>query len=316
LEERGLPSDVVEIPRAASAGPALVEVVASDHVERGSFDSTYSRTFFSATVTQRIVQPKKGQVSATGLLAGLKVAKERHAGSYAASRFTHWIDADRDGEDTRTEVLKAESTKKVTKGRDHRVRTGRWVSAYDGRVLRTAAKLDIDHVVPLREAWTSGASAWSAKKRTAYANDTGYAASLVAVSKRAKRAKGAEEPNAYLPSKAGARCAYVRDYVAVKSRWRLTVDAEEKAALRTDLATYCANPFVAKPGKPDITALAGKPKPTAAHDGGAASTHLVDARYGTCTELRRHPNHAPYRRGADPEYAWYQDRDHDGLVCE
>lgn len=317
LLDRGLSSDVVSIPRTASAGPARVEVVTWDEVESG-YNYSYPTTYFSATVSQQIVKPKKGQVSAVTLLNGLKVAKESHAASYRSSKFTRWVDANRDGEDTRAEVLKAESTKKVTKGRDHRVKSGRWVSAYDGKVLRTASKLEIDHLVPLKEAWTSGASAWSTKKRTAFANDTGYAASLIAVSKQAERAKGSKEPNAYLPAKASARCAYVRDYIAVKHRWGLKVDATEKSALTADLATWCVSPYVAKPGKPNLTALAGKPKPkpAPAHHGGSGSTHGVDPRYGTCTELHRHPNHAPYRRGVDPEYPWYQDRDHDGLVCE
>jgi len=305
---------VVEVPRASDAGPAKVEVIFDACVDATEGYDCTPHTLYSATVSQQIVKPKKGQVSAVTLLGELKVAKESHAASYRSSKFKRWVDANRDGEDTRAEVLKAESKKKVTKGRDHQVKSGRWVSAYDGKVLRTASKLEIDHLVPLKEAWTSGASAWSTKKRTAFANDTGYAASLIAVSKQAERAKGSKEPNAYLPGKASARCAYVRDYIAVKHRWGLKVDATEKSALRADLATYCVSPYVAKPGKPNLTALVAKPKPK--HHSGSGSTHGVDPRYATCTELHRHPNHAPYRRGVDPEYPWYQDRDHDGLVCE
>lgn len=310
---------VVEVPRTSGSGPAKVEVIFNACVDvTEGYDCT-PHTLFSATVQQHIVKPKKGQVSAGTLLGELKVAKESHAGSYRSSKFRRWVDANRDGEDTRAEVLKAESKKKVTKSRDHRVKSGRWVSPYDGKTLRAASKVEIDHLVPLQEAWTSGASSWSARKRTAYANDTGYAPSLISVSKPAKRAKGGKEPNAYLPGNAGFRCAYVRDYIAVKHRWGLTVDAKERAALKADLATYCVDPFVAKPGKPNLAALVGKPKP-AHHSGsgssGTGATHGVDPRYGTCAELHRHPNHAPYRRGVDPEYRWYQDRDHDGVVCE
>ncbi|GAA2754340.1 excalibur calcium-binding domain-containing protein [Amnibacterium kyonggiense] len=307
-------SAVYSTKRAASAGPAKVRVVGVNCIDEGEFSDCTETVLYSATVSRHAVAAKRGQVSALTLLGKLSVAPESHASSYKRSKFTLWVDANRNGENTRAEVLKAESKKKVVLSRSGTVRTGRWVSPYDGKVFTVGSKLDSDHLVPLEEAWTSGAASWSTKKRTAYANDLGYGPSLVAVSQHANRSKGDKAPDAYLPPRTSYDCTYVRDWVAVKYRWGLKVDADEKAALQHDLVQYCVDPYVAKPGKPNLTALAGSTKHSGS--GGGGTTTGLDKRYPTCTELKKHPNHAPYHRGVDPEYAWYQDRDHDGWVCE
>ncbi|WP_436762317.1 thermonuclease family protein [Streptosporangium sp. V21-05] len=40
-----------------------------------------------------------------------------------------------------------------------------------------------------------------------------------------------------------------------------------------------------------------------------------DPRFPTCAAANA-AGYGPYRRGTDPEYTWYQDRDGDGVVCE
>jgi hypothetical protein len=325
-DEPGRTGDVwtLAVHRTASAGPAHVRVLSEACVDGSEGEQCVATPVWSATVARHVVRAKHGQTSAFALLAALPVRKEAHAASYARSRFTLWIDADHDGEDTRAEVLKAESRVRVTESAHHVVRRGRWVSPYDEQRFTSASGLDIDHLVPLEEAWTSGASAWSARKREAYANDLGFGPSLVAVSRHANRSKGDADPTGWLPPRAASVCGYVRNWIAVKSRWGLSVDPAEKAALAHDLVARCGNPYVTKPGKPDVAALVG----TTTHagsgssgggstgGGGASRATGLDPRYPTCTELLRHANHAPYRRGVDPEYAWYQDRDGDGLVCE
>jgi hypothetical protein len=194
-------------------------------------------------------------VSARALLSRLPVLKETHKSTYGRSQFKAWIDADRDGEDTRAEVLKAESTRAVAETSSHTITTGRWVSRYDGVTVTRASKLDIDHVVPLREAWVSGAARWTAQKREAFANDLGYGAGLVAVTKHALRSKGDKAPNAYLPPRRSYRCVYVKNYIAVKYRWHLAVDVTEKRSLSKDLAAYCNSLSVKKPGEPKLAAL-------------------------------------------------------------
>lgn len=164
------------------------------------------------------------------LLGRLSVAAER-PGGYARSLFVHWVDADRDGCDTRREVLIGESRTAVTVGTRCRLSGGRWWSAYDGAQTTDPSTFDIDHVVPLKEAWDSGAWAWDPVRRRAYANDLGDYRALRAVSASSNRAKSDRDPAQWLPPRAGFRCQYASEWIAVKVRWRLRIDAAEKAAL-------------------------------------------------------------------------------------
>ena len=197
-------------------------------------------------------------VSAKALLNHLPVKKEAHAATSVRSKFTAWIDADRDGEDTRAEVLKAESLTTVRFDQYGEVKTGKWISRYDGVVVTVASKVAIDHVVPLAEAWVSGAAGWTALKREAYANDLGDAAGLIAVSAHAARSKGDREPDAYLPARRSYRCTYVKNYIAVKARWHLSVNIAEKIALGRDLAVYCSTMTVRRPTAPSVAVLTGR----------------------------------------------------------
>ncbi|WP_199829050.1 hypothetical protein [Streptomyces rimosus] len=118
--------------------------------------------------------PKPGAPSAPGGLAlvkavdQLKAARENRSG-YTRDAFKLWVDADHNGRDARQEVLLAEAVKKPCRGKDCKLTGGQWTSYCDGKTVNDPTKLDIDHVVPLAEAWDSGASKWTAKRREAYA---------------------------------------------------------------------------------------------------------------------------------------------------
>ncbi|MEU0846299.1 HNH endonuclease family protein [Streptomyces sp. NPDC005962] len=157
---------------------------------------------------------------------------------YARDRFRHWVDVDRDGCSTRAEVLIAEAVVPPAVGSGCAISGGVWHSYYDDADQTAARSLDIDHMVPLAEAWDSGASAWTAAERQDYANDLGDDRALVAVTARENRSKADQDPAEWLPSSAGARCRYVGEWVAVKTRWRLTADPGEAGAL-TQLAGGC-----------------------------------------------------------------------------
>lgn len=111
---------------------------------------------------------------------------------------------------------------------------------YDDTYLDGPRGLDIDHLVPLAEAWDSGASEWSAQRREAYANDLGDDRSLVAVTARSNRSKADQDPATWMPPTAAVHCRYVTEWVAVKTRWQLTVDEAEHQALRQAVAD-CPN---------------------------------------------------------------------------
>src|SRR3954451_20999273 len=94
-------------------------------------------------------------VSSQSLLAGMTVTAEHTAG-YDRNLFPSWVDADGDGCDTRHEVLLAEATHAPSQGAGCKLTGGQWVSPYDGLVVTDSSALDIDHLVPLAEAWQSG----------------------------------------------------------------------------------------------------------------------------------------------------------------
>ncbi|HET9858703.1 MAG TPA: HNH endonuclease family protein, partial [Nocardioidaceae bacterium] len=164
----------------------------------------------------------------------LDVAGETRRG-YDRDKFRHWVDADGDCRDTRDEVL-AQESKVGVRGCD--VQVGRWRSSYDRVTVRHSTNLDIDHLVALAEAWDSGAKRWNAGTRERFANDLGDRRSLVAVTASSNRSKSDRDPAEWMPR--FGKCGYVRQWVAVKIRWQLTVDRREKRAL-TRRASHCRN---------------------------------------------------------------------------
>jgi len=169
-------------------------------------------------------------LSLPSLLDLLPVRAEDRTG-YKRALFVHWIDADGDGCDTRREVLIEEAivAPKVTAG--CHLAGGRWHSLYDGLETTNPSTFDVDHVVPLAEAWDSGASAWTADRRMRFANDLGVPWSLIAVSATSNRAKSDGDPADWLPPLAGVRCEYAADWLAIKVRWNLAIDPRERAVL-------------------------------------------------------------------------------------
>ncbi|MEU4065539.1 DUF1524 domain-containing protein [Streptomyces wedmorensis] len=166
-------------------------------------------------------------------LAELTEAAEDPDG-YKETAFRHWnkgLDP-ADGCDTRSEVLLAEAVDAPRAGADCALTGGRWTSYYDGQNVTDPATLRVDHLVPLREAWESGASGWTAARREQYANDQGAAATLVAVTARSRRDKADRDPAEWVPSDAGRYCRYVGEWVGTKLRWGLSADKDEVEALK------------------------------------------------------------------------------------
>ncbi|MFF6979292.1 HNH endonuclease family protein [Streptomyces sp. NPDC008343] len=164
-------------------------------------------------------------------VAILPVAAESRDG-YDRNMFRHWNTGDdpADGCNTRAEILIHEAVTPPTVGPGCRLTGGSWLSYYDAIVVTSASGLDIDHMVPLAEAWDSGASAWTPQRREAYANDEGAEASLVAVTARSNRSKADQDPAQWLPPAADVHCRYLAEWVGTKLRWDLAVDHTELAA--------------------------------------------------------------------------------------
>jgi hypothetical protein len=204
------------------------------------------RTTVLATATLGALALSTGAASAATIDTTLKAAVADLPGAtevrtgYDRSLFRHWVDADGDGCNARNEVLIEEATTRPSIGSGCALSGGRWTSYYDGASWTDPQDLDIDHMVPLAEAWDSGARTWSAAERQSFANDLGDPRSLQAVTDNVNQAKGDQDPATWEPPVAGVRCRYAAEFVAVKLRWRLTVDSAERSAL-TSRANGCAS---------------------------------------------------------------------------
>jgi hypothetical protein len=157
-----------------------------------------------------------------------QISQDQESG-YERSLFKHWIDDDKNGCNTRAEVLISEAVVKPKVDKKCKISGGKWISPYDGKSVTNASQLDVDHLVPLAEAWRSGAWAWTAKQRQDYANDLGDERALIAVTLTTNRSKSDRDISDWLPSL--NTCGYVKNWIAIKIRYSLTYDAKEAKAL-------------------------------------------------------------------------------------
>ncbi|KAF9317094.1 hypothetical protein BG003_001206 [Podila horticola] len=171
--------------------------------------------------------------TARAYLASLKVEPENNIPAYDQALFPHWITISGTC-NTRETVLKRDGTNVVTDS-SCAATSGTWHSPYDGATWTYASDLDIDHVVPLKEAWVSGARLWTTSRRQAFANDL-TRPELVAVTDNVNQAKGDQDPATWMPPLSSYHCTYLRAYVQVKYYYGLSVDSAEKSAISNKLA--------------------------------------------------------------------------------
>lgn len=154
-------------------------------------------------------------------------------------------------------MLKRDATS-ITVDSACKATAGKWTSPYDGASWTDASDLDIDHMVPLKNAWIvgfppflsllapedciltrvtqSGANEWTTDKRQQYANDV-VRPQLWAVTDNVNQSKGDRSPDAWKPPLTSFYCVYARAWVQVKSYWDLSITSAEKTALTSMLAT-------------------------------------------------------------------------------
>jgi hypothetical protein len=148
---------------------------------------------------------------------------------YNRSLFKHWIDEDKDGCNTRAEVLIEEAIVKPKISLKCKLTGGKWLSAYDGKTVINSSLLDVDHMVPLAEAWRSGAWQWTQAQRQAFANDLDNSEALIAVTLSTNRSKSDRDPALWIPAK--DKCTYTANWISIKTKYSLTVDSKESARL-------------------------------------------------------------------------------------
>lgn len=213
---------------AAPSSPVTPTPLTAPSSPAGPTPSATSATAPPATAPPATAT--SGRLTLGAALALLEIQPEDRAG-YRRSLFPIWIDADGDGCNTRREVLIEEAIVAPTVGTPCRLFGGAWSSLYDGVQTTDSSTFDIDHVVPLAEAWDSGASGWPTERRTRFANDLDVPWALVAVSAASNRSKGDRDPADWLPPLAGVRCEYLTMWLDVKLRWDLAIDPRERSAI-------------------------------------------------------------------------------------
>ena len=152
---------------------------------------------------------------------------------YTREQFPHWSDLNRNGCDTRNEILNRDLTKVIFKAgtRDCKVISGSLIDPYSGKEITfssTKSTIDIDHVVALSNAWQTGAAYFDKPKRQLIANDP---LNLLAVDYSLNRQKGDGDAATWLPPLKSYRCDYVARQIAVKAKYALWVTSPEKEAI-------------------------------------------------------------------------------------
>ena len=194
----------------------------------------------SGPATAAGAPPPPTAEEARAMLSDFSVASAGSMAGYSREEFPHWAsDAEAfgwtepDGSCDVRDVVLIRDGQGVRVGNGCSV-TGTWLDPYTGATLTDSSDVDIDHMVPLANAWRSGASGWSGSDREAYANDP---AVLLSADASANRQKGDKGPEAWKPPDTAYHCEYARRWVGIKSGWGMTVNAAEKAALEEMLAT-------------------------------------------------------------------------------
>jgi hypothetical protein len=261
--------------------------------------------------------------TALAAVSGLTVKGRAPRTGYTRAQFGQsWFDTNRNGCDTRNDILDRDLGAKQMKNACKVLAGTLAFDPYTGRSIRFvyggASELDIDHVVALSDAWQKGAALWPAGKRLALANDP---LNLLAVDSSANRSKGDGDTATWLPPNHSYRCAYVARQVAVKGKYGIWITAAERDAMTRVLRTC---PSMALPGPGSAATVAALPKVSTKRAPPIVKREPVPAvappppgqnvYYANCTAARA-AGAAPIMRG-EPGYARKLDRDNDGIACE
>jgi hypothetical protein len=187
---------------------------------------------------------------ASVVLEGLAVKGRAPKTGYDRSSWGDWADPDRNGCDTRNDILNRDLSSITYKYANDNciVMTGVLVDPYSGtrmdflRGVATSALIQIDHVVAVSDAWQKGAFKWGSGTKVAFYNDP---LNLLAVKGTLNSQKGDGDAATWLPPLKSYRCEYVARQIAVKAKYSIWVTAAEKSAMKTILAK-CPNQLVPK----------------------------------------------------------------------
>jgi hypothetical protein len=173
-------------------------------------------------------------------LSELKVRPASSMAGYSREEFPHWSDAQEfgwrlPGGTPDPESCDARDAALIRDGREERVEaycdvaSGSWFDPYGGQTYADPEDIDIDHIVPLANAWRSGASSWSTTKKESFAN---VPRDLLSVDDSLNQSKGDKGPEAWKPPRKAYWCVYAKRWIGVKHYWDLSVTGAERFALK------------------------------------------------------------------------------------
>lgn len=192
-----------------------------------------------------VSEPGRAPIAPSRALESLEVAPAGSMAGYSREKFPHWSDADEFGWrglpssscDVRDAALIRDGTD-VRVDDECDISSGYWRDPYAGGTYSNSSEIDIDHVVPLANAWRSGAASWDENRRERYANDPSV---LLAAEAGENRSKGDKGPEAWKPPNRGVWCDYASRWIRIKAEYDLSVNEQEKSALQQMLGTCEAN---------------------------------------------------------------------------
>jgi hypothetical protein len=297
-----------------------------------------------------VAAPKTQPAFATkaiDLLATLPIKGRAPKTGYDRALFGQaWADVDRNGCDTRNDILKRDLTGiTYTNTVPCKVQSGTLADPYTGTSIKflrgsaTSSAVQIDHVVALSDAWQKGAQQLTTEQRTAFANDP---LNLQATDGPTNIKKGDGDAATWLPPNKAFRCEYVARQISVKATYSLWVTQAEHDAMARILADCSGQlaptnekapvaaapapapaadapaPFVAVPAPVAPAPAAAVPAPVA-----PAPVVPVPVPVAPAPAAAYYANCAAAKAaGAAPLYAGsagYRpalDRDRDGIACE
>ena len=292
------PADVTPTPQ-----PATATATPSPASPGGTPTAVATREEARPTATPEIRLETVLSITVSPVLADIP--------GYNRSEWKHWTDEDGDCQDARQEVLISESLVEVTFESDKncRVATGRWYGAFTGTYSEDPGDLDIDHLVPLKNAHDSGGWAWNSARKEEYANYLGDPDHLIAVTSGANRSKGAKGPEEWMPPDQDYWCRYAADWTEVKSGWGLTMTQREAEAVIGMLDT-CEEAVEVKAERAEGVPT---PQPEPEGDGGVYESCDAAEAAGESTVLGSSGGGRGFPKEMVPSA---RDGDGDGVVCE
>jgi hypothetical protein len=318
--EAPAPATPTETTSAEEAVAEAEEALAETETEEEVVTTGATADSLDDTATQAAVEGA-GRTTALAALAAVEVKGRAPRTGYDRDNFgSGWVDVDRNGCDTRNDILARDLADETFKAgtRTCVVLTGNLADPYSGTAIAftrgqsTSDDVQIDHVVALSDAWQKGAQGLDASRRTAFANDP---LNLLAVDGPLNMQKGDGDAATWLPPNRSYRCAYVARQVAVKVTYQLWMTQTEKNAIATVLSTCPDEPLpggvVAQVPEQVQPSPAPAPAPVPVPPPAPAP---APGPYANCTAAKA-AGAAPVHAG-QPGYGRHLDRDGDGVGCE